>query len=217
MDSDLTVAIGRLRESFAGYPVRPVLEGCPCCCPPERVAGFDLFDLSIRLGGTVGTEADLKSLLPLLLETLVATGELDEAIVLGRLAGSRSWPAAERDAVDGYLDAAWRAVLSTYPAQVGALHDAATFLCAVAEAGGDPGSFMRAWEGIHTPAADRHLADLVAHWVRGSGLTEAVVTWLRRAAVRERLYLAFSRDVDGVAADDYARAYDLLGDTGARS
>lgn len=61
MDGDLGTAVRRLRATFAGYPVRPVLQGCPHCRGTVVMADEDLFDLSIRLGNTVGTYADMKS------------------------------------------------------------------------------------------------------------------------------------------------------------
>ncbi|TMR25013.1 hypothetical protein ETD86_02540 [Nonomuraea turkmeniaca] len=61
------------------------------------------------------------------------------------------------------------------------------------------------------PAADRHLADLVTGWWAGGvRLPAAILTWLHRDEVRDRLYSAFERDHDASWADDLARAYDAL-------
>jgi hypothetical protein len=119
----LAEAIVRVEAVFAAYPRRAVLEGCPHCRGDVKVADHDLFSLTIRLGNTVGTEADVKALLPTLLKSLVTTDELDPGIVLGKVAPT--WPAEEREAVDRFLDAVWPEL------PIGAFHDAETFLAAV--------------------------------------------------------------------------------------
>src|SRR5262249_54430398 len=133
MDDRVREALRRVGDAFARYPRRTVLEGCPHCRGQVSVADHDLFSLTLSLGGTVGAADDLKSLLPLLLERLVTDDELDADIVLGKLTlagGWHAWPAGERDALGEYLDAVWRCVLSRYPARIGALCDASTFLIA---------------------------------------------------------------------------------------
>jgi hypothetical protein len=123
MNSRLAAAIARIETVFAAYRRRAVLEGCPHCRGDVRVADHSLFWLMIKLGNTVGTEADVKALLPTLLRSLVTTDELDASIVLGKV--SPSWPAEEREAVDRFLDAVWQEL------PIGAFYDAETFLAAV--------------------------------------------------------------------------------------
>jgi hypothetical protein len=62
--------------------------------------------------------------------TAVTSAELDPAIVLGKLPREqwRTWPKAEPDAIDSYLDAVWRSLLAEYPSQVGSFLDPTTFL-----------------------------------------------------------------------------------------
>ncbi|MEU6076810.1 hypothetical protein [Micromonospora sp. NPDC047074] len=209
MDDGLTVAIARVREVFARYPRRAVLDGCPHCRGPVTVDEHDLFSLSIRLGNTVGDRHDVKSLLPVLFERLVTATELDPGIVLGKLRREewRTWPATEQSAVDGYLEAVWRSLLAEYPARLGSFLDASTFLGAASSAGESIDRFLAVWEATQGPAADRHLAEAVGEMARGSG---ARTPWLRRGAVRDRLCRAFERDHEESWADDLARAYDLL-------
>jgi hypothetical protein len=123
----------------------------------------DLLSLTFSLGNTVGDRDDVKSLLPLLLERLVASDELDPAIVLGILPREqwRTWPHAEQDAVDGYLTTVWRWLLAAYPPQVGSFLDAPTFLDAVAATGEEAGRCLDIWSDTPGSAADRHLADAV--------------------------------------------------------
>ncbi|SPL88275.1 unnamed protein product [[Actinomadura] parvosata subsp. kistnae] len=213
MDDGLTTALKRLREVFARYPRRAVLDGCPHCRGSVRPDEHDLFALTISLGNTVGSVEDVKSLLPLLLERLVTGDELDAGIVLGKPAahGWRSWPQDEQDAVEGYLMAVWRSLLSGYPPRAGSFGDAAGFLGAAGELTGDVGAFLGEWDTAGGPAANRHLADLVTGWAGGARLPAEVLTWLHGELVRDRLLAAFERDHDSAWADDLARAYDLLG------
>jgi hypothetical protein len=127
MNSRLAEAIARIETVFAAYPRRAVLEGCPHCRGDVRVADHSLFWLSIKLGNTVGGEADVKALLPTLLRSLVTTDELDPSIVLGKV--SSSWPAEERGAVDRFLDAVWQEL------PIGAFYDAEVFLAVVPDRG----------------------------------------------------------------------------------
>jgi hypothetical protein len=225
-EAGLAAALARLSVAFAGYPVRDVLPGCPCCKGDVRWADYDLVSLAISLGNTIGTADDLKALLPMLLTRLVDseldTGAiLDETVVLGKLAGWRDWPAVERDAIEDYLHAVWRALLSTYPSRTGSLTDSATFLRAVVPVYGDPGDFLRSWRAVNPSAADRHLADLVGAWVYSDGLPPEVARWVREPDTRGLVYLGFVRSIGNAAgprpaaycgADDLAWAYDILGD-----
>ncbi|MEU5552120.1 hypothetical protein ABZ738_20320 [Micromonospora sp. NPDC047793] len=212
MDGDLIVAVARLRDAFVRYPDRAVLDGCPHCRGQVPVDGHDLFSLAISLGNTVGSCDDLKSLLPLLLGRLATSTELDPAIVLGKLRRGQwhTWPEAEQDAIDGYLDAVWRSLLATYPSQVGSFLDPTTFLDAVVAGGESVTRFLGIWDVTHSSAADRHLADTVNGLNFADRRPTTLVTWLRSETVRDRLYRAFERDHAMSWGDDLARAYDLV-------
>ncbi len=122
-------ALRDLEQAFAKYPRRPVLERCSHCGPPVRVADADLFWLSLKLGNTVGGDDDVKALLPLLFERLTTTDELDPDMILGKLAhlNWRSWPTAERNAVNAFLDQVWLVLLSEPQPSTGGFTDAAGF------------------------------------------------------------------------------------------
>ncbi|MFG3422961.1 hypothetical protein [Micromonospora sp. NPDC048063] len=212
MDGDLSVAVAGLQKAFARYPRRATLEGCPHCRGPVPVDDHDLFSLTISLGNTVGSRDDLKSLLPLLLERMASSTELDPAIVLGKLPREqwRTWPEAEQGAVDGYLDAVWRSLLATYPSQVGAFPDPATFLATVVAGGESVERFLDVWDVTLSSAADRHLAVTVNGLDFADRRSAALAAWLRRESVRDRLFRAFERDHATSWGDDLARAHDLV-------
>jgi hypothetical protein len=212
MEGELAAAIAGVREAFASYPRRAVLEGCPHCRGSVLVDEHDLFSLTISLGNTVGSRGDVKSLLPVLFERLVMSDELDPSIVLGMLLREewRTWPGAEQDAIDRYLEAVWRCLLADYPSRLGSFLDAVTFFDAVSGTGERVDSFLDIWDATLGSPADRHLADAVNGCNFASRRPSALGDWLRREIVRDRLHRAFERDHDAVWADDLARAYDLV-------
>ncbi|MEV4765748.1 hypothetical protein AB0J89_24305 [Micromonospora chokoriensis] len=212
MDDDLTVALARVRDVFARYPRRAVLDGCPHCKGDVLVDEHDLFSLTISLGNTVGSRDDVKSLLPVFLESLVVSEDLYPGIILGKLPREewRTWPQDEQEAVDAYLDAVWRSLLAHHPPRLGAFEDAATFLDAASAAGERVERFLDVWDATPTSSADRHLAEMVSRLDFVKRRPSLLGDWLRREAVRDRLHRAFERDHDSAWADDLARAYDLL-------
>jgi hypothetical protein len=193
MDPALAKAIADIEAMFAGYPRRAVLEGCPHCVGDVRVEDHDLFSLTIRLGNTIGTEADVKALLPTLLRNLVTGDELDPGIVLGKVAPS--WLEPERLAVERFLDVVWQRLLAEFPPNLGAFHDVPTFLRAVP----NPDHFLASWP--HGSAPDRHLAAYVL---------ATTDDWAHRNEVRDRLLEAFERDQDEPWADEFAVAHDFV-------
>ena len=212
MDEELAVVLARVEEVFASYPRRAVLDGCPHCRPATPVDEHDLCSLSLRLGGTVGGRDDVKSLLPLLFERMVTSGELDGSIVLSTVAKEewRSWPAAEQQAIKDYLDAVWRSLLKEFPSRIGAFPDAATFLEAAAMTGDGIEKYLAVWDATFVPAADRHLAQLVTEHDFADARRKSLTVWLCREEVADRLISAFERDHDAEWADDLATASDIL-------
>ncbi|MFI6324599.1 hypothetical protein ACIBG8_44225 [Nonomuraea sp. NPDC050556] len=200
-------ALERLREAFARYPRRAVLEGCPHCRGSVTVDDHDLFSLTISLGNTVGTSDDVKSFVPLLLERLTVGYELDPSMVMAKLTQEhwRTWPTAEQKAIDDYLMAVWRTLLTTYPAKLGSLSNASDFLSTV-----EADDFLKEWDNTQGIAPDRHLASLVEAWIHDPTLPTQVINWLRRDVIRERLYKAFERDHTEPWSNDFARAHDYL-------
>ncbi|MGQ5265046.1 hypothetical protein ACTWLT_30265 [Micromonospora sp. ZYX-F-536] len=212
MDDELVAALTRVQDAFAPYPRRGVLEGCPHCRGSVVVDDHDLSGLTISLGNTVGSRDDVKSLLPVLLERLLVSGELEPSIVFGKLSHQewRTWPEVEQDAVDGYLDAVWRSVLAGHPCRLESFPDAVSFLDAALLTGESIDRFLHTWDVTLTPSEDRHLAETVNRLNFTAQRPSALGDWLRRDTTRERLYRAFERDPTSAWSDDLARAYDLL-------
>ncbi|MET8123273.1 hypothetical protein [Micromonospora sp. NPDC005189] len=212
MENELRAALAGVRDAFARYPRRAVLDGCPHCEGSVLVDEHDLFGLSISLGNTVGDRDDVKALLPVLLERLLGSDDLDPDIVLGKLPHQqwRTWPRVEQQAIDAYLDVVWRSLLADHPPRLGSFTDPATFLDAARAAGEHVARFLDVWDATLTPSADRHLAEMVAGLSFANQKPSALGDWLRREATRDRLYRAWERDCDSPWADGLAQAYDLL-------
>ncbi|MEU8154123.1 hypothetical protein AB0B94_10725 [Micromonospora sp. NPDC048986] len=212
MENELRAALAGVRDAFGRYPRRPVLDGCPHCKGSVPVDEHDLFSLTISLGSTVGDRADVKALLPVLLERLLASDDLDPAIVLGKLPYQewRTWPRVEQQAIDAYLDVVWRSLLADHPPRLGSFTDPATFLDAARAAGERVERFLDVWDATLTSSADRHLAEMVGGLNFAKQKPSAIDDWIRREATRDRLHRAWERDYGSPWADDLARAHDLL-------
>ncbi|WP_067813038.1 hypothetical protein [Nocardia inohanensis] len=211
MDPAIAEALTELGRVFAVYPRRPVLERCPHCGPPIRVDEFDLFSLTLKLGNTIGDRSDVKALLPMLLECLVNSTELDTDLVFGKLPQEdwRSWPDREQRAIEHYCDAVWQSILAEFPCRLGAFAQVEDFLRPVAAAGIPLDRYLAAWDERAGSAADRHLAALVTGPLPADRAADTVRAWLARDALRQRLFRAYERDHDRPWADDLALAHDI--------
>ncbi|UGT42385.1 hypothetical protein LTV02_02895 [Nocardia yamanashiensis] len=213
MDRVVAAALTELNRVFANYPRRPVLDRCPHCGPPVPVDEIDLFSLTLKLGNTIGTRSDVKALLPMLLECLVNSTELDTDMVFGKLPQEdwHAWPPVEQRAIDQYCDAVWQAILAEFPSRLGAFGQAEDFLRPAAAAGIPLDRFLTVWDNRAGSAADRHLAALVSGPLPSDRDATAVRAWLARDDLRHRLFRAYERDHDLPWADELALAHDIAG------
>ncbi|AYF74862.1 hypothetical protein D7D52_14430 [Nocardia yunnanensis] len=211
MTEGITAALRDLSAAFAPYPRRPILDRCPHCGPPVQVADADLFWLSIKLGNTVGDSADVKALLPLLLEHLATTNELDPTIVLGKLTqwDWRSWPPVEQAAIDRYLNQIWLALLSQSPSRIGAFADPAAFLEALSAVNVPLEPFLSRWDSMQDKEADHSLAKFIVS-LPVQPCSPELQAWIARKDVQDSLLRAFERHhTDPQQADTFANAYDI--------
>jgi hypothetical protein len=171
----LQAAIGGLYATFASYPLKRVIAGCPHCVSRadsdalhmralDALTADDMRFYAFKAMTTFGDAEDFKHFLPRLLELLareVEAGEAGEGLglneeILGdklRLAGYAGWPAVEREAVERFLDAMWSALLARFPTTL----DAETFLCFLAPFTALD-RYLARWRGTHTRAAWAHAA-----------------------------------------------------------
>lgn len=171
----LHAAIGDLYATFASYPLKHVIAGCPHCVSGEdsdalhvraldALTADDVRYYATKAMTTFGDVEDFKHFLPRLLELLAREVEAGEAgdnlgfseeILGGKLAlaGYSDWPANERDSVDRFLGAMWGALLARFPTKL----DAETFLCFLAQFT-TLDRYLALWRSTRTRPAVAHAA-----------------------------------------------------------
>ena len=172
---------------------------------------------------TWGDSEDLAHFLPRLLELLACEpgAWVDPEILLGKLelANWRAWPAVEIAAVERYLAALWRWVLSSYPASI----DSHILLRTYSQLLDDLSPFLAAWDADPRTAALRHLAALVlsnwdALWRTGSLSPRGwrgpqlarLVAWLQSSDTLTRLERGFFAHSSEHFAVELSQAYECL-------
>jgi hypothetical protein len=171
----LHAAIGSLYATFASYPLKRVIAGCPHCVSRadsdalhvralDALTADDVRRYAFKAMTTFGDAEDFKHFLPRLLELMareVEAGEagqdlgFDEEILGGKLAlaGYTDWPAVEREAVERFLDAIWGALLARFPTKL----EAETFLCFLARFT-TLDRYLARWRDMRTRPALAHVA-----------------------------------------------------------
>lgn len=168
-------ALDRVYRAF-DRPVPKAIEGCPCCIrkrntdallrtPLRELSGTTLWPYVSGAFLTVGAADDFRYFLPRILDVSIHDpgNMLDPEVVLGKLdlARWRSWPSAEQEAVEAFIDAWFDHALATdfSGAQQGdvASTDAEAVLCGAALAGMPLGSWLRR---LAEPGAAPVLEDL---------------------------------------------------------
>jgi hypothetical protein len=172
----LHAAIGGLYATFASYPLKRVIVGCPHCVSRadsdalhvralDALTADDVRRYATKAMTTFGDADDFKHFLPRLLELLAreleagGAGEdlgFNEEILGGKLAlaGYAGWPTVEREAVERFLDATWGALLAQFPTKL----DAETFLCFLAQFANTLERYLALWRGTRTRPAVAHAA-----------------------------------------------------------
>ncbi len=121
MTPALKTAIANLYATFSPYPLRPTIEGCPCCVSAEDqkklfakalnlMESEDISRYAWKAMTTWGEVEDFKHFLPRLLELIATTGiAYNSGVVLGKLEYAKwhDWDQTEKDAIRSFLLAWW--------------------------------------------------------------------------------------------------------------
>jgi hypothetical protein len=149
-----------------------LLNGYPPCCsaeherflasqPLRQLTADDLHEYAARAMTTVGSADDFKHFLPRLFELLAIDGEREFQVesLLGKLAYGQwnHWPQREHKAVESFLRALWKDLLSRHPYTM----EADTLLCGIGNAMDDLSPYLVEWAKHEHPAASLHLADFI--------------------------------------------------------
>ncbi len=176
---ELERAIEQLYVTFAGYPLRRVVEGCPHCvsaadnqmlhaAPLRALPRKNLEKYAWKAMTTWGKVEDFKHFLPRLLEVLVAD---DFNVVLEafggkfRYAGYAAWPDEERLAVAAFCMAWWRDLLATFPTRKPIID----YLGMFAQFIEDIRPFLEIVRSTEIVPAQRHLAQVCLYLAVGNG------------------------------------------------
>lgn len=215
----VSLALDRAYLAFAGHRVGPVMAlrrrdvssaEVGALGAPVRAVTAEAIDRWLPHAVTTwGTSADMRALLPRVLE-LFARGRLEIApeALFSRIRRSEpsTWSMEEQAAVDDVVAAVWLASLSSWPARIG--HPAWRLLVAAAELGGELSAFLDDWLLVlgadapeHSPAL-RHLRALDAKvsgleqrggsirdlfWTPNDAEAARLETWLQSPLTRSRL------------------------------
>ncbi|MEU4211168.1 hypothetical protein AB0F13_14435 [Streptomyces sp. NPDC026206] len=180
---ELTAAVARVAEVFAGQAADPQETGCLFCYGEEEIAWLrdpdaalpDEFVLQVaREVPSHWTDgaAVIRRILPRLAALAAEGAHVSDAWGLG-LGGAhwQQWPGHRFDAVHAFLDTYWSAALrAPWPAHT--VFDAFAFC---AQAHGSPAPCLARWESETGPVADAHLLDFVEY--RIDDLLSAALTF----------------------------------------
>jgi hypothetical protein len=170
--SRLCEAISQLYVAFEDYPLRPTIDGCPCCVGEQlqmklhfrslhQLDADALSAFAFKSMTTWGDDRDFRHFLPRLLELLAFEPDfsVDPEILAEKLRYGewRQWPRAEQIAVENYLQALWTHVISTFPHHLTA-YSTVTALAVAAE---DIKPYLKHWLQQDSTSALKQFCDFV--------------------------------------------------------
>jgi hypothetical protein len=121
MGKELELAIEELYRTFAKYPFKSTIDGCPCCvsdADKEKIHSKQLSELeeddlsryAFKAISTWGDVSDFKHYLPRIFELMSTTNfVVDSFVILGKLELGlwRTWNAHEQIAIEKFLKVWW--------------------------------------------------------------------------------------------------------------
>ena len=127
MPKKLEIAIEKLYKTFAVYPFKSTIEGCPCCVSgsdKEKIHSKQLKELeeddlsryAFKAISTWGNIEDFKHYLPRIFELLSTTDFIvDTFVVLGKLEYGdwKTWPDNEQKAINDFLLTWWQDLIKS--------------------------------------------------------------------------------------------------------
>ena len=222
-------AIEGLYATFASYPLRHPVVGCPCCvsrADQELIAskvlrqlnGYDLERFVWKAMSTWGDENDFRHFLPRVLELMSDVRERrdlpDLFIIFRKLCSGHweLWPQQEQEAITTYLLAFWRWILAGHPGSEEEYLVASVYLEAMVDDIDDFAPFLNAWRDMRTPPALRQLSELIRDhsWVAPLAQNMHLLAWLREDSTKKMLEEGFYAYMDEEWAEELAQAVEMV-------
>jgi hypothetical protein len=233
----LSRAIERSYDVFAAYDGPGELEFCEhchddACAPALRATALRDLDAGqvrcLTYAASLDPEpgADLRYVLPRLLELLPAGEPLEPEVVLSKpaAAGWRSWPLPEQEALEAFAAAYWDAVLAEFPGAVRA-EDA---LCGLALLTAEVAPYLATWTDDVQASAIRHCARIIntdlaeclaslrplqlsgPYWMDCQAAHQHAVAWLLEEGRLATFEAAAHADDDPDTVAELSRAFEVL-------
>jgi hypothetical protein len=220
-------AIEKLYTTFAKYPLRHPVQGCPCCVSEsdqKRLAskelrpldGTDLARFAWKAMTTWGDENDFKHFLPRVLELLSDARELknlpDLYVIFGKLNYCKEWSEQEREAITNYLLTLWRWILASRHPGDKCYWSASQYLEEIFDWIDDLAPFLNIWRDLHTPSLLRHFSDMIRYhsWESRLIQNKQVWAWMWEESTKEKLEEGFYAYMDEDWAEELSLAVDVL-------
>lgn len=207
-------SIEKLYLVFAHYPLRENTEACPCChieqderrIHAKPLRNLHEKDLREFVGDAIhvwGSADDYKHFLPRIfdLATVNSAQFADTQIAVGKLRYCEwwNWQEGERQVVQEFLRTVWNCLIQTEPSEWSGV-EIEDWLCGIALAENDVGSYLATWQDTNGENADLNLASFVAntdfananqtpsdYWNDCPESFAAVSAWIRSEAVKTGL------------------------------
>jgi hypothetical protein len=230
---ELVVAVEGLYTTFQDYPLPSTTGPCPCChstdserplysqplrnLGPEELAQY-ASDALLTWGGL----NEFRHFLPRIFEIAIFAekfGLTDAEIVFAKLYHGewRTWPQKEQVAIQNFLLAVWRAALGQTPSEdLKSAPEIETWLCCLAQAGGELSPYLSEWMDSVSPAAIWNLAALIyrtgmplsrptgigVFWRGHMDQATQVSEWLNSEPVRKKLDRALETHLNEPFAEE---------------
>jgi hypothetical protein len=234
---ELDAAIERLYSVFQNYPLPATTNPCLCCHsieeerplysrPLRNLGPEDLLQYSNDALLTWGGVNEFRHFLPRIFQLAVSaetSGLADGEIIFGKLYHGewRTWPREEQEMIETFLLAVWQAALAEPPSEdLNLGPEVETWLCCLAQAGGELSLYLNEWLDSVSPTAVWNLAALIyrtgmphprptgigAFWEGHMDQATQVSEWLHSEAVRKKLDRALQMYLNEPFAEELVAA-----------
>jgi hypothetical protein len=213
-DHALQAAVDNLYLSFEAYPLHPDTGACSCCHNPieeqrlhqkplRKLTAKDLEKYAFGALLTWGDVEDFKHFLPRIFELAILHHDtfIDPQVICAKLRYGdwRSWPLAEQQSIESFLQVLWNFLLETEPQPATSGWLIEDWLCGFAQAGNSPASYLHRLLRAETDNARLNLAAFIAetdftnpipsdgYWGEVKDFYGEVVEWVRSDAVKTKV------------------------------